>query len=98
MDNLYAIPAQLEAYALYYRTDLFSKYGIKVPETLDEIYEAAQKLDEGFKNDGITSILPFSVEELKVLVPLTLLIALFLLMEGRSFDEEGTLLFIVNQW
>ena len=65
MDNLYAIPAQLEAYALYYRTDLFSKYGIKVPETLDEIYEAAQKLDEGFKNDGITSILPFSVRGVK---------------------------------
>lgn len=90
MDNLYAIPAQLEAYALYYRTDLFSKYGIKVPETLDEIYEAAQKLDEGFKNDGITSILPFSVRGVKGAGTInSAYLTLFSSYGGRDFDEEG---------
>lgn len=41
--NLYAIPYQVEAYCLYYRSDILDKYGVTPPETLDALYEAAKK-------------------------------------------------------
>lgn len=37
-------PVQVENAALMYRKDLFEKYGVKVPETLEELEEAARKL------------------------------------------------------
>lgn len=40
-DDLYAIPVSGEKQILYYRADLFEEHGIKVPETFDELYEAA---------------------------------------------------------
>ena len=45
-DHLYAIPVSGEKQILYYRADLFDEYGIKVPETFDEVYEAAKFFKE----------------------------------------------------
>jgi len=42
----WAIPLGFEQMALIYRADLFEKYGIKVPNTLPEVYEAAKILSE----------------------------------------------------
>lgn len=41
-DDLYAIPVSGEKQILFYRTDLFEEHGIKVPETFDEVYAAAE--------------------------------------------------------
>lgn len=41
-DDLYAIPVSGEKQMLFYRTDLFKEHGIKVPETFDEVYAAAE--------------------------------------------------------
>jgi len=41
-----------DAYALYYRADLFEKKGIAVPKTWDELRAAAKQLAEDTNNDG----------------------------------------------
>ncbi len=41
-----------DAYALYYRADLFEKKGIAVPTTWDELRAAAKKLAEDTNKDG----------------------------------------------
>jgi ABC-type glycerol-3-phosphate transport system substrate-binding protein len=41
-----------DAYALYYRADLFEKKGIAVPTTWDELRAAAKKLAEDTNGDG----------------------------------------------
>lgn len=41
---LWAIPLQEEAYNMVYRTDLLEGAGVSVPQTWDELYEAAVKL------------------------------------------------------
>ena len=41
-----------DAYALYYRADLFEKKGIAVPKTWDELRAAAKKLAEDTNGDG----------------------------------------------
>jgi len=48
---LYAIPMNEEGYSLTYRKDVLEKEGIKVPETVDELIAAAQKL-KGVEFDG----------------------------------------------
>ena len=41
-----------DAYALYYRADLFEQKGIAVPTTWDELRAAAKKLAEDANGDG----------------------------------------------
>ena len=50
--KLYGIPFRIGSYMLYYRVDLFEKYGVKVPETWDEFLNAAKLLTEGLHADG----------------------------------------------
>ncbi|GAB3214064.1 extracellular solute-binding protein [Marinactinospora thermotolerans] len=42
----YGVPWYVGMRALYYRTDLFSEHDIEVPETLEEVVEAARELRE----------------------------------------------------
>lgn len=49
-DKLYGLPLFGESSFLMYRKDLFEQYGIKVPETFDEIDTAAKTVKE--KSDG----------------------------------------------
>jgi multiple sugar transport system substrate-binding protein len=44
--KLYGIPICTERQLLYYRKDLFEAKGVKVPTTMDELYEAAGKLHD----------------------------------------------------
>lgn len=57
--QLWAIPANEEGYALFYRSDILEANGIEVPQTIDELIEAAGKLDgttfEGTKISGFVS-------------------------------------------
>jgi ABC-type glycerol-3-phosphate transport system substrate-binding protein len=52
--KLYTIPYVVETYILGYRDDLFQKYNLKVPTTLDEVVVAAKAIGEGEKG-GTTS-------------------------------------------
>jgi len=51
-DNLYGLPVYGESTFLMYRKDLFEQYGIKVPETMDELLGAAKTVKE--KSQGKT--------------------------------------------
>ncbi|KAA9154132.1 sugar ABC transporter substrate-binding protein [Microbacterium lushaniae] len=51
--GLWAIPANEEGYALFYRADILEANGIAVPETIDELIAAAEKLD-GIEFEGKT--------------------------------------------
>lgn len=43
-DGVYAIPDTLSYYMLFYRTDIFEEYGLKVPTTWDEFIEVSSLL------------------------------------------------------
>ncbi len=50
-DRLVAIPYFTDAPGLYYRTDLLEKYGLEVPETWEELTEAAQVIQDGEREE-----------------------------------------------
>ncbi len=50
--ELWSIPVMFESYVLVYRKDLFEKYGIKVPTTLEEMAEAARIIKERTAAEG----------------------------------------------
>jgi multiple sugar transport system substrate-binding protein len=45
-DQLTGLPLNVEGPIMYYRKDLLEQYGLKVPETLEELEATAKKLDE----------------------------------------------------
>jgi len=51
-DRLVALPWFTDAPGLYYRTDLLEKYDVEVPETWDELTEAAQVIQDGERAEG----------------------------------------------
>ncbi|MBA2950848.1 ABC transporter substrate-binding protein [Streptomyces himalayensis] len=53
----WAAPYDVGPQTLYYRTDLFEKYGVEVPKTWDEFRSAAQKVKAA--SDGKARILDF---------------------------------------
>ncbi|MFW6300951.1 MAG: ABC transporter substrate-binding protein [Bacillota bacterium] len=50
--KLVAIPWFTDAGLLYYRSDLLEKYDLDVPETWDELEEAAETIQEGEREEG----------------------------------------------
>lgn len=50
--RLVAMPAYTAAPALFYRRDLLDKYGLAVPETWEELAEAAQTIQDGERAAG----------------------------------------------
>lgn len=53
--SLWAIPANEEAYSLFYRKDILEQAGMAVPQTFDEVISAAAKLDgQSFGGKKIT--------------------------------------------
>ncbi|HTD15939.1 MAG TPA: extracellular solute-binding protein [Chthoniobacterales bacterium] len=48
----YGIPTSYYQWGVYYRKDIFDKYGISVPKTWDEFVEAGKKL----KQNGVTPV------------------------------------------
>ena len=43
-DHIMAVAFQVNAQAMYFRKDLFDKYGIAVPKTYDELFPALDKI------------------------------------------------------
>ncbi len=67
-----------DAYALYYRADLFDKKGITVPKTWDELVTAAKKLAEDRNGDGKPDHYLYAIR------PNTFHLSQFLFQEGGS--------------
>ncbi|ABQ46351.1 extracellular solute-binding protein, family 1 [Thermotoga petrophila RKU-1] len=51
-DTVYAVPFNKSLYILYYNADAFAMYGVDVPKTIDELYEAARIMTEDLDGDG----------------------------------------------
>lgn len=60
-DTLYAYPQSSGVYYLYCRKDLFEQYGVKIPETIDEFYEACEKMTRDTDGDGVTDLYGFAM-------------------------------------
>jgi multiple sugar transport system substrate-binding protein len=45
-ENLYGIPQMIDPNILTYRADIFAQYGLKVPQTMDELMETAKFITE----------------------------------------------------
>ena len=74
-----------DAYALYYRADLFEKKGIAVPTTWDELRAAAKKLAEDTNGDGKPDKYRYAVR------PNTFHFSQFLFQNGGSLlNAENT--------
>lgn len=54
--HLYALPTESFGAALVYRKDLFEKYGIRIPTTIDELEAAAKRLMLDTNADGTIDI------------------------------------------
>jgi multiple sugar transport system substrate-binding protein len=67
-----------DAYALYYRSDLFDAKGIAVPKTWDELRAAAKKIAEDTNGDGKTDTYMYAVR------PNTFHFSQFLFQNGGS--------------
>ena len=87
----YNIPYGLDAYVLYYRTDLFEEAGItKAPETWDELIDAAVKLTKDLDGDGNIDQWGMATNGLSGQVFNTYSFFNFLLTNGGSVvDENG---------
>lgn len=55
-ESIWSIPDVVLYEAIFYRTDLFEKYGIEIPQTWEELYEAAGKLTIDENGDGTPDI------------------------------------------
>lgn len=42
--------------AFFYRRDLFAKYGVSVPRTMDELLQAVEKITAGLRKDGVQNV------------------------------------------
>jgi multiple sugar transport system substrate-binding protein len=67
-DSVYATPTDLGTLGLYYRKDLFEKYGLSTPATWDDYLADAQKLKAADPAVKITSFTPQDVSTLHGLV------------------------------
>jgi len=54
--KIVALPAFADAQFLYYRKDLFDKYGVKAPGTWDELATGLRKVLDGEKNPAVNGV------------------------------------------
>ncbi|WKU05575.1 sugar ABC transporter substrate-binding protein [Micromonospora sp. HUAS LYJ1] len=66
-DTMIAAPVNVEGVVLYYRTDLFEKYGITPPKTLDELPTVAAAIKQ--KSDG--KVTPIALRGQSAALPFT---------------------------
>ncbi len=54
----WGVPLHVETFFLFYRKDLFAKYGLKVPETMQELQSVCKALKDDLAKSGQTGIYP----------------------------------------
>ncbi len=60
-EELYSFPRSAVVMYLYCRSDMFAEAGLDYPETMDEFYEACEKLTQDTDGDGITDVYGFGM-------------------------------------
>jgi len=86
-DKLYGLPVYGESTFLMYRKDLFEEYGIKVPQTMDEMVEAAKTVKE--KSNG--KIYGITLRGQQGIHAVYIWAGFLWGFGGRWFDENGRL-------
>lgn len=85
--EIYAVPLQMNMQQFFYREDVLQQYGLKVPETYDNVVEVAAKLQEA----GIKY--PISQAMGKGWNLATEFTNIYLSLGGEYFDKDGKPLF-----
>jgi sorbitol/mannitol transport system substrate-binding protein len=58
---LYGLPYYSFGPGMIYRTDIFQKYGVTPPKTIDELYNVLETIKQGLAKDGITDVYPLTM-------------------------------------
>ena len=58
---LYGMPYYFNGPGMIYRADIFERYGLTVPKTMNELMEVLEALKRGLEKDGITNISPVTM-------------------------------------
>jgi multiple sugar transport system substrate-binding protein len=88
--QVYGFPFQGGAVMLFYRKDLFEKYQVAVPKTLDDYLAAARKLTAGLRKDGITDTYAIGVRAKHANVGTQDFLVFFFAAGGNLFEKNGT--------
>jgi multiple sugar transport system substrate-binding protein len=84
--KIYSVPYIVETYILGYRADLFEKYNLKVPKTVDDLVPAAKAIAEGEKASGTTG---FAIRGTNDNAPITAVwMSLLPNYGGGDFDDK----------
>lgn len=90
-DGVYALPDTTTFYMMFYRTDIFEEYGLKVPKTWDDYIETSSIL---FRNN-LQASLPYTqittvAQVNSGVAALSILPTLITQMGGSLYKEDGT--------
>ena len=86
----YSVPYGLDAYSLFYRTDLLEAEGLEPPETWDELLEVAKALTKDTDGDGNIDQWGLAMNGISGQVYNTFSFANLILSNGGEFvDEKG---------
>ena len=62
--NCYGVPLYLNTEAMWYRKDLLEKYNLEIPETWDELYEAAEVITKGENGKVYGAAMPMGANDM----------------------------------
>lgn len=54
----YGIPLHVETFILFYRSDLFKKFGLQVPQTMQQLASVAKALKQDLASSGQSNVFP----------------------------------------
>lgn len=86
----YGMPFQGGVVMLFYRKDLFDKYQVAVPKTLDELLGAARKVTVGLRKDGNTETYALGVRAKEANVGAQDFLVFFFAAGGNLFEKDRT--------
>ncbi len=85
----YGIPLHVETFILFYRTDLFKKFGLAVPQTMDELMAVAKKLKSDLAADGQSDVYPIAMRG-KTPDATSSMVNFLFSWGGTLFNSDGT--------
>jgi multiple sugar transport system substrate-binding protein len=86
----YGMPFQGGVVMLFYRKDLFDKYQVAVPKTLDDLLTAARKVTAGLRKDGNTDTYALGVRAKEANVGAQDFLVFFFAAGGNLFEKDRT--------
>ena len=86
---LYGLPYYSFGPGMIYRTDIFEKYGVKPPKTIDELYTVLETIKNGLAADGITDVYPITMRGAPGEEPTLDLTGFVYAVDGKASWFEG---------